>query len=138
MTENLFEPGTFSTILFERMQAINPGLQDLELYEFCYGLNNLVPSGGWDSISLEQTAEIDKKVNDRLFYDSIQIKPKVGDRIVLDERALALTRMLLVGLVTGDYSIDWVRQNFYFDIRGFYFPPSDRIFHRQCPGAFWR
>ena len=121
MAENFFEPGTFSTILFERMQAINSGLKDLELYEFRYGLNNLVPPEGWESIHLEKTTEIEKKVNDRAYYDSIQIKPRVGDRIVLDEKAVGLTRMLLVGLVTGDYSTEWVRRNFYFDVRGFYF-----------------
>jgi uridine kinase len=36
-------------------------------------------------------------------------------------RLLSLTRMLLVGLVTGDYSPDWLREHFYFDIRGFFF-----------------
>ena len=29
--------------------------------------------------------------------------------------------MLFVGLVTGEYSPDWMKTHFYFDIRGFYF-----------------
>ena len=29
--------------------------------------------------------------------------------------------MLFVGLVTGEYSEEWVQAHFYFDVRGFYF-----------------
>jgi uridine kinase len=29
--------------------------------------------------------------------------------------------MLFVGLVTGEYPVEWIRANFYFDVRGFYF-----------------
>ncbi len=31
----------FSTRLFEKMKFINPGIEDLELYEFQYALKNL-------------------------------------------------------------------------------------------------
>jgi uridine kinase len=103
------------------MKRVNPGIEDLELYEFRYGLDNLIPEGGWDSVRLDPLAEIEKRVNDRAFYDGIKIKPKVDDRIVLDENILRLTRMLLVGLVTEHYPEAWVNKNFYFDVRGFYF-----------------
>ncbi len=121
MTENIFNLKVFSATLFEKMKSINPAIEDLELYEFRYGLNNLIPEGGWDSVDLDPMADIEKRVNDRAFYNNIKIKPKVDERIVLDENILRLTRMLLVGLVTGKYPEAWVNQHFYFDIRGFYF-----------------
>lgn len=103
------------------MLRINSGIEELELYEFRYGLNNLIPADGWECVSLEDAASIEGQVSKRSFYDSIQIKPRVEDRIVLDEKIVHLTRMLMVGLVTGDYSEEWVRSIFYFDIRGFFF-----------------
>ncbi len=121
MAEDIFDPNVFSITLFEKMKLFNPGLEDLELYEFRYGLNNLIPEGGWDEVNLDPIATIEKRVNERVFYDSIQIKPKLDERIVLDENILRLTRMLMVGLVTGKYPERWVNQNFYFDVRGFYF-----------------
>ena len=121
MTEDIFNPQVFSATLFETMKHINPGLDDLELYEFRYGLNNLTPKAGWDTVQLDPMADIEKKVSERSFYDSIKIKPKEDDCIVLDENILKLTRMLMAGLVTGTYPEIWVNEHFYFDIRGFYF-----------------
>jgi uridine kinase len=121
MTESIFELNIFSANLFEKMKHINPGVEVLELYEFRYGLNDLVPKGGWNTVKLDSMAAIENRVNERAFYDSIQIKPKAGDRVVMDERIIRLAQMLFVGLVTGEYSPDWVKTHFYFDIRGFYF-----------------
>jgi uridine kinase len=119
---NLFDPGVFSEILYERMKAINAGIEELELYEFRYGLNNLIPErGGWAGVELDARAEIEEQIQSRDFYTAIQIKPRVGDRIVLDEPIVRLTNMLFVGLVTGEYPEAWIRARFYFDIRGFYF-----------------
>ena len=111
----------FSEALFEKMKHINAGINDLELYEFRYGLNDLIPEKGWASVKLDSMDEIETRVNNREFYNSIQIKPKVGDRLVLDGQIVSLAQMLFVGLVTGEYSHDWVKIHFYFDIRGFYF-----------------
>ena len=47
----------FSAVLFEKMKQINPGVGDLELYEFRYALNNLVPESGWGSVSLDRPEE---------------------------------------------------------------------------------
>jgi len=119
---NLFEPGVFSEILYKRMKEINAGIEELELYEFRYGLNNLVPEdGGWTSVMLDAMADVEHRIQSSDFYTGIQIKPRVGDRIVLDETIVRLTNMLFVGLVTGEYPEEWVRAHFYFDIRGFYF-----------------
>ncbi len=119
---NLFSPGVFSESLYEKMKAINAGIEEMELYEFRYALNNLYPeNGGWGSVELEPQEEIEKQIQDSDFYTGIQIKPRVGDRIVLDEAIVRLTHMLFVGLVTGEYPEEWVRAHFYFDIRGFYF-----------------
>jgi len=119
--ENLYCPEFFSKVLFEKMKEIEPAIRDLELYEFQYGLKNITPAQGWESIHLDTKEEIEARVNSRSFYDSIQIKPRAKDRIVLDEQIICLTDMLFVGLVTGRYNEDWVRHHFYFDIRGFYF-----------------
>jgi uridine kinase len=111
----------FSETLFEKMKHINTGINDLELYEFRYGLNDLIPEKGWTSVKLDSMEEIEARVNSREFYNSIQIKPKVGDRFVLDRQIINLAQMLFVGLITGEYSPTWIKTHFYFDIRGFYF-----------------
>ncbi len=121
MSENIFDPEIFSRALFEKMKSINPALEDLELYEFRYALDNLVPKAGWGSLRLEQKSDIEQLVNDRAFYDGIQIKHRVDDRIVLDDQIACLTNMLFVGLVTGVYGADWVNTHFYFDVRSFLF-----------------
>lgn len=116
-----FGSDAFSAALYEKMCRLSPAVQDLELYEFRYCLNNITPEAGWESVSLLPQDEIERMVNSRAFYDSIQIKPKVGDRIVLDEKIVRLAHMLFVGLVTGAYPLEWVNTHFYFDVRGFYF-----------------
>ena len=122
MTATLTNPDRFSAALYERMQAINAGIADMELYEFRYALNNLLPeSGGWGSVALESREVIEARVNSREFYTGIQIKPRIDGRIVLDAAIVRLARILFVGLVTGDYSPEWINTHFYFDIRGFYF-----------------
>jgi len=115
------EPQGFSARLFEIMKKLEPTIEDLELYEFRYGLNNITPAAGWESPALEAKEDIERRVNGRPFYDSIQIKPRLEDRIVLDEPIVRLTQTLFAGLVSGAYDPDWVRKHFYFDLRGFYF-----------------
>src|SRR5574338_857401 len=115
--DNIFSPEFFTKALFEIMKEIDPAIWDMELYEFRYALNNITPASGWASIELVPKEEIEDCVNSRSFYDSIQIKPRLGDRIVLDEKIVHLTDMLFAGLVTGRYEEDWVRHHFYFDIR---------------------
>jgi uridine kinase len=117
-----YGPKAFSKVLFEKMKSINPGIEDLELYEFRYCLDNLYPEkGGWESIQLDPMSEIEKRINTRDYYAGIQLKPKVDGQIVLDETITRLTNMLFVGLVTGDYPATWINSHFYFDLRGFYF-----------------
>jgi uridine kinase len=118
----LYDPDVFSTKLYEKMARLYPGIQEMELYEFRYGLANLYPeNGGWSSVILDNMQEIEQRVNSRAFYDNIQLKPSKDGRIVLDETICRLMRMLFVGLVTGDYTGDWVVKHFSFDIRGFIF-----------------
>ncbi len=111
----------FSAELFDIMKRVEPALEDLELYEFRYGLNNILPEGGWDSVHLEAKEDIEHCVNSRAFYDAIQIKQRMGDRIVLDDKIVQLAQTLFVGLVHGVYEPEWVQLHFYFDVRGFYF-----------------
>jgi uridine kinase len=117
----LSDPRLFSETLFEKMKSVFPGIQELELYEFRYGLTDLLPKNGWDTVRLESREQIEIRINSRAFYDSIQIKPRVDDRIVLNAEIVRLAQMLFVGLVMGEYPPDWVNAHFYFDIRGFYF-----------------
>ncbi len=119
---NTFSPDVFSKILYDKMKRINVGIDELELYEFRYALDNLYPEdGGWASVELDEKEEIEKRVNTSDFYTSIQLRPQVDGRIVLDKNIVRLTIMLFVGLVTGEYSEEWIRAHFYFDVRGFYF-----------------
>jgi uridine kinase len=121
-TWNASDPYAFSGILFERMKRINPAIESMEPYEFRYGLDNLCPkNGGWASVKLEPMGEIEKRIGRSDFYSSIQVKPRVDDRIVLDQCIVSLTNMLLVGLATGAYPLDWITAHFNFDLRGFYF-----------------
>jgi len=69
----------FTEALFPIMQRLNPGVADLEPYEFRYCLDNFLPGEtGWAGISLEAMAEIERKINDRDFFISIKLKPKSG------------------------------------------------------------
>jgi uridine kinase len=117
----LQNPKAFSETLYEKMKALFEGIAELELYEFRYGLKDLIPARGWESVKLDSKEEIEARVNHREFYDSIQIKPKMGGRIVLDDKITLLAQMLFVGLVVGEYAPGWIKTHFYFDIRGFYF-----------------
>jgi uridine kinase len=122
-------PEIFSECLFEKMKHVNPGIADLELYEFRYALNNLQPEqGDWSAIHLTECESIWHLVNDINFYQGIQIKPLSAGKIILDPAIVSLTNMLFVGLVTGKYPVDWVREHFYFDIRGFYFLHCTKYF----------
>lgn len=121
-TSNVYDSDIFSGILYEKMKEINPAVENMELYEFRYGLDNLCPKdGGWASVRLDSMADIEKRISQSDFYSDIQIKPRVHGQIVLDERIVRLTNMLLAGLATGEYSKEWVTTHFYFDVRGFYF-----------------
>ena len=126
---SLYDPKVFSEILYENMKRINAGVEDLALYEFRYGLDNVIPKqGGWAAVALDSKGEIDQRINERDFYINIKLRPQVGDKIVLDETIARLTVMLFVGLVTGAYPEKWLKDRFYFDVRGFYFLPRTHYF----------
>lgn len=114
----------FSEILFSEVQKINPSIASLELYEFRYALENIVPKDGWNRTELMDKASIEKMVNKRAYYEAIQLRPKQDGRPVFDAEVIRLTQMLFKGLVERKYEPDWVLKHFYFDIRGFFF------FHR--------
>jgi uridine kinase len=121
MSVNIYDQEKFSELLFEKMKHICPALMELERYEFRYALKNVTPANGWEAIRLDSKEEIEACVNRRAFYDSIQIKRRVEDRIVLDDQIVHLMNVLFVGLVTGTYEEAWVDKHFYFDVRGFFF-----------------
>jgi uridine kinase len=134
--DNLHAPELFSGILFEIMKRINVGIDGLELYEFRYALDNMIPQNGWDSVKLDNTDEIERLIASRDFYSGIQLRPRAGDRIVLDENITRLTVMLFAGLVSEDYSEKWINVHFYFDIRGFYFIPRTVYFSQEVLAHF--
>jgi uridine kinase len=118
----LLDPDAFSEALYERLKHLNPGIDDLELYEFRYALDNLFPQNdGWASVKLDSIETLQQRIHSADFYTHIQLRPHAGDKIVLDENVLLLTNQLFVGLVTGEYPEAWVNAHFYFDIRGFLF-----------------
>lgn len=117
----LADPQRFSQILYERMQTISAGIADMELFEFRYALENIVPEQGWEATTIDPMEAIERLVNDNQFYQSIQLRPRINNRPVLDDQILRLTRMLMVGLVNGAYPAEWINHHFSFDVRGFYF-----------------
>ena len=119
---NLLEPRAFSQKLYDILKQIHPGVEDMELYEFRYALNNFYPGEeGWKSIQIQPAKAVEAQISDSDFFERIQIKPVEDGRIVLDQHILQLTQMLFTGLVTGEYSLEWVNRIFSFDLRGFYF-----------------
>jgi uridine kinase len=126
----------FDAVLFEKMKDIHPGIANLELYEFSYALKNLRPAAGWSSVQLPGSREIESRVNERGFYEVIQTKRVVDGKIILDDAIVNLTRQLLIGLVSGEYSSDWINRNFYFDIRAFLFFHRTKYFNDEVIAHF--
>lgn len=126
MTININDPDQFSQILYQYLQVINPAMMDLELFEFRYALENLIPKSGWEGVEISEPQEIEVVLNTRDYYESIQLRPRIHGKPVMDEKIILLTQMLSKGLVVGKYSPDWIDQHFFFDLRGFYF------FHRTA------
>jgi hypothetical protein len=121
VSDLLAAPELFSARLFDQMKQINSGIDEMDLYEFRYALNNVTPPSGWGAIELESPRDIEQRIGTKDFFAAVQLKNRQDGKIILDDGILRLTHMLLVGLVSGEYSVDWVNQHFYFDIRGFYF-----------------
>lgn len=123
MPESSFQTSSngFSEALFEKMKQLSPAIKDLEFYEFQYCLDNLVPEKGWESVNLESKEKIQEYINNLDFYKNIQVNKKENGRILLDIQIIRLAQMLFVGLVDGNYDLEWIKTNFYFDVRGFYF-----------------
>nr|QCO92770.1 hypothetical protein [uncultured bacterium] len=133
----LSDPRQFSRILYEKMKGIQVGIEDLAFYEFCYGLDNLIPpEGSWAAVELDSKEDIERRIQQRDFYIGIQLRPRKGDKIVLDETIARLTRMLLVGLLSEAYPEAWLRQRFYFDVRGFYFLPRTVYYNAEILAHF--
>jgi uridine kinase len=132
----LVQPDAFSEELFEKMKVINEGISTLELYEFRYGLKEMVPENGWNSVILDTPKLLETRVNSREYYDDIQIKPLMDGKVGLDDPIINLTRMLFVGLVTGKYSPEWVNTLFYFDIRCFFFLHRTQYFTKDVLAHF--
>ena len=137
----LRDPRLFSSVLYEKMKEIAPGVGEMELYEFRYALDNLPPGpGGWAGVMLDGMDAVEERVNDSGFYAAVQLKPRVDGVIVLDPVIVRLTTMLFAGLVAGRYPAEWVRRHFSFDVRGFiflhrteYFTPAVRAHLGAAP-----
>ncbi|NTV36692.1 MAG: hypothetical protein HGA53_07035, partial [Anaerolineaceae bacterium] len=118
------DPNEFISTLFVKLKQVCPAVDELEPYEFCYALDNLLPVGGWGSVEPIRREEIQRMVTDTSFYLGIQTRVKQNDKVVIDPAIIGLTRTLFVGLAAGTYPVEWVSEHFYFDVRAFLF------FHR--------
>ena len=121
MPATSLNPHQFSRDLFSKLQQLNPGVGELEPYEFQYALKNLTPAEGWTTIHPEPMETLQAKIASPEFFSNIQLKPKQGDQIILDHSIASLSRQLFVGLVGELYPLEWVDQHFYFDMRSFVF-----------------
>jgi uridine kinase len=126
----------FSVDLFEKMNQICPAVGGLEIYEFQYCLENVIPKDGWQSLQLESLPDIERKIIDLSFYKSIEVSPKENGQIVLEPKVFALTQMLFAGLVNGEYPLEWVKKHFYFDVRGFIFLHKTEYFTAEVLERF--
>jgi uridine kinase len=127
---------TFTEHLYHILCHINPGIAELELYEFCYALSNITPEIGWNSVNLLKPEDIEAMINQKSFFTGIQFKPVKDGRVVLDAQIARLTQMLCIGLVSGAYSVTWINQLFYFDIRAFVFFVRTHYFNRAIREHF--
>jgi uridine kinase len=128
----------FEFLLYLKMQQVSSAVGELEQYEFGYALKNLCPENGWDSVETVTQAEIERLISDRNFYSGIQTRQMIGDKIVLDENIIQLTRMLFAGIVAGDCSEEWVKTHFYFDVRGFLFFHRTKYYSDEVLAHFGR
>ncbi len=112
--------------MYIKMQQIHPGIAELELYEFEYALKNIEPADGWQTVPVEPMELISERITRAEFFEQVQLKPVLHNRIVLDETIAGLTRMLFTGLLTEAYPAKWINEHFYFDIRAFVFFPRTR------------
>ncbi len=129
MTSTLLSDNSqLTAALYKKMQEIAPPVREMTSTEFGYALENVCPPDGWDSITVQPVNKIELMMNDEDFYKSIQLRPKDNNKIVMDSQINNLLQMLFVGLVSGEYSIAWVKEHFYFDVRGFYFINKTRYF----------
>jgi len=74
----------FVSRLFDKLKQVCPAIDELELYEFCYALDNLSPPDGWGAVERVDQDEIARMVNDPEFYSNIQTKLKVSGMVVID------------------------------------------------------
>jgi hypothetical protein len=132
----LSDPRVFTATLFEKMKRVDPAIADLEMYEFCYALDNIRPETGWQSVETDSQVKIESMMDRRDFFMGIQLKPRLGEKIVVDGQIVALARMIFKGLVEGKYPSEWVTKHFYFDIRGFIFLPRTKYFTDQVLSHF--
>ncbi|MCF7914047.1 MAG: hypothetical protein K9L66_02665 [Spirochaetaceae bacterium] len=114
--------------LFNKMKKVNRGLEKLEFYEFMYAMKNVNPAVGWDTVQEEPKKALLEKSKDPSFYRNVKVKPKKNGKTVLDQNVLHITRTLFKGLISGQYSTDWICEHFHFDIRGFFFLPKITYF----------
>lgn len=112
---------SFVDLLYQRMLAVNAAIAEMEVFEFGYGLETLEPEDGWSSVAPEPCVDIERRIKDSAFFYSIALRPMANGKPVMDAQVRALTQTLMVGLATGFYTPEWVRQYFTFDVRGFYF-----------------
>ena len=67
-------PESFTAALYDLMKQLNPGIDEMELYEFRYALNNITPEQGWASVDLDPPDDIDRRINDRAFFTAVELK----------------------------------------------------------------
>lgn len=132
----LSDEKNFSKDLYEKLILINPGINELAFYEFEYALNGVKPIEGWNAYWKSHSENLDSVLFDRKFFESIQLKPTINNKIILDQTILWLTRKLLICLVNDEVTVEWVNKNFYFDIRAFCFFVRTQYFNERIFSHF--
>lgn len=120
---------SFSKDLYNKLSELNYGVEGMELFEFCYALENFKPqNNNWASIQSPQKQVIEKIISNSNFYNKIELKPRKNGKIILDSNISELNRSLFSGIARDYYDLKWIDKHFYFDIRGFLFIPRTIYF----------
>jgi uridine kinase len=119
----------FNKELYIKLSKLGSGVSELELYEFQYALENILPlNSNWAAVNIPNESAIEKKISDSSFYEKIQLKPEENCKITIDESIIELNRSLFAGILYNKYDLHWIDKFFYFDVRGFLFLPRTIYF----------
>ena len=131
----MFDPEIVNHRLFFLLQKISPEVEKMHFIEFMYCMEH-VDMTCFSSLKAMSKKQIEEKISEDVFFKSVQLKPEAKGKIVIDKRIQELRSHLFLGLFTDRYDVEWVKNNFYFDVRSFVFYPSTKYISSEVRESF--